>query len=183
MMENWVIFPCLHVHVCKFSKTRITFSKTQITFLENSLQHWENSVLKMQKLSFSEISMAWMSWLVSKKKACIRHLNFSRARTWWRHCWRTTTKSRARDSNQRLRKQECLLDNSAITQPEKGTLDSRWKEFKGTMIQGRWHPAPGHVVGQRVAREPGYSVTPDFCRLARCRRHFFRSFKITFAFC
>ena len=29
------------------------------------------------------------------------------------------------DSNQRLRKQECLLDNSAVNQPEKGTLDSR----------------------------------------------------------
>ena len=46
------------------------FWKTQFWLLEisdNSVQFLKNSVLKRQKLSFSEILMAWMSWLVSKK--------------------------------------------------------------------------------------------------------------------
>ena len=50
------------------------FWKTQFWLLEisdNSVQFLKNSVLKRQKLSFSEISMAWMSALVSKKQACI----------------------------------------------------------------------------------------------------------------
>ena len=45
----------------QFFQNSDTFYKTQITFLHNSLLFWENSVLKMQKLSFSEISMAWMA--------------------------------------------------------------------------------------------------------------------------
>ena len=51
------------------------FCKTQFWLLEisdNSVQFLKNSVLKRQKLSFSEISMAWMSALVSKKQACTK---------------------------------------------------------------------------------------------------------------
>ena len=62
------------------------FWKTQFWLLEisdNSVQFLKNSVLKRQKLSFSEISMAWMSALVSKKQACLGTWCCLKTTDWW----------------------------------------------------------------------------------------------------